>query len=124
MNKVIQYGRWLTAVVMIFGCAGFLLYDILVLNIYGPDTTISAVVNAWAYSYMGDHLNPMACWAFGFVNGAFVVHFLKWGVKLDEPAENSNLKDEDLDVDSESVRIILSDLQEMQAWKENTRADD
>lgn len=124
MNKAIQYGRWLTAVTMIFGCAGFLLYDIWVLNVHGPDTTISAVVNAWVYSYMGERVNPMACWLFGFVNGAFVVHFLKWGVKLDGPAENSNLKDEELDADDESVRIILLDLQEMQAWNENIRADD
>ena len=86
----IQIGRWITAVVMVFGCAAFLLYDILILSIYGPDTTISAVINAWAYSYLGDSINYFAIFCFGFLNGAFVVHFLGWSAILDDKVENSN----------------------------------
>ena len=95
MRNSIKYGRWITAVVLIFGCAAFLVYDIWVLNVYGPDTTISAVINAYAYSYLGDKINPLGCFAIGFINGGFIIHFLKWGVKLDGPTENSNLGDKE-----------------------------
>ena len=81
----------MTAVVLVFGCAGLLLYDIWVMTVYGPDTTISAVINAWAYSYNVDKMNPIAIFLLGFVNGGLIVHFLGWGVKIDEPGENSGL---------------------------------
>ena len=86
----LQIGRWITAVVLVFGCAAFLLYDILILNIYGPNATISAVINAWAYSHCGDSINYLGIFCFGFLNGAFVVHFFGWGAILDEKVENSN----------------------------------
>ena len=88
----IQIGRWITAVVLVFGCAAFLLYDILILSIYGPDTTISAVINAWAYSHLGDRMNYFGIWSFGFLNGAFIVHFLGWSAILDKKVENSKFE--------------------------------
>jgi len=83
----IQIGRWITAVAIIFGCAALLAYDLWVLAKYGPETTISAVVNAWAYSYLGDKLNYFIVFAFGFLNGAAVVHFLGWGPILDKKVQ-------------------------------------
>ena len=88
--NAIQIGRWITAVVIIFGCAALLGFDLWVLAQYGPDTTISAVVNAWAYSYMGEDLNYVVVFAFGFLNGAAVVHFLGWAPILDSKVKNSN----------------------------------
>ena len=89
---LVQMGRWITAVVMVFGCAAFMLYDIWVLSVYGPDTTISATINAWAYSHLGQNLNYFGVFCFGFVNGAFVVHFLGWGAILDGKVQNSNFE--------------------------------
>lgn len=87
----IQMGRWITSVVIIFGLAAALGFDLWVLAKYGPETTISAVINAWAYSYLGDRLNYMVVFAFGFLNGAALVHFLGWGPILDKPVVNSNI---------------------------------
>jgi hypothetical protein len=87
----IQIGRWITSVVIIFGLAAALGFDLWVLAQYGPETTISAVINAWAYSYLGDRLNYLVVFGFGFLNGAALVHFLGWGPILDKPVENSNI---------------------------------
>lgn len=92
MNDLIRAGRWFTAAIMIFGCAALLAYDLWVLIEYGPETTISAVVNAWAYSYMGDDLNYVVVFAFGFLNGAAVVHFLGWSPILNKKVEPIKLK--------------------------------
>ena len=92
--SLIQMGRWITAVVIIFGCAGLLCYDIWVLATYGPETTVSAMVNAWAYSYLGDQMNYAVIYAFGFLNGAAVVHFLGWAPILDDRTVNTNYKEE------------------------------
>lgn len=87
---LIQMGRWLTAVVIIFGCAALLGYDIWVLATYGPETTVSAMVNAWAYSYLGDQMNYAVIYGFGFLNGAAVVHFLGWAPIIDDKVVNTN----------------------------------
>jgi len=95
--SLIQMGRWITAVVIIFGCAGLLCYDIWVLATYGPETTVSAMVNAWAYSYLGDQMNYAVIYAFGFLNGAAVVHFLGWAPILDDKTVNTNYKNKEFD---------------------------
>lgn len=54
-------------------------YDIFSLTMWGPDATISVVVNEWAFK-----TNPVIVFMAGFVVGGLVIHFLGWAPKQEQ----------------------------------------
>lgn len=60
--------------VAILGCFffGLIFYDIWALTVWGTDTTISVVVNEWAFSH------PAMNFFVGAIFGGLFVHFFGW----------------------------------------------
>lgn len=51
-----------------------IIYDAVVLILYGPDATISVVANVWAFKTR----NPLLLVGVGMVIGGLIVHFFRW----------------------------------------------
>jgi len=59
-------------VVVIF----LILYDIFALTFWGVDSTISVVLNEWAFE-----AHPLFVFSFGMIIGGLIVHFFRWRPK-------------------------------------------
>ena len=59
-----------------------ILYDALALFFWGSESTISVVINLWAFNS-----HPLLVFILGMVAGGLIVHFFKWKpiVKLRKP---------------------------------------
>lgn len=62
----------ITAIFIVFGGLITILYDIFALYFLGSESTISYVINKWAYK------SPLGVFIAGMVLGGLIVHFLKW----------------------------------------------
>lgn len=51
-------------------------YDIFALTFWGVDSTISVVINQWAF-----RTHPLMTFMAGFIVGGLVIHLLKWAPK-------------------------------------------
>jgi len=49
------------------------LYDFITYFLYGEESTISNVINVWAFD-----ADPLLVFLFGFIFGGLVIHFLEW----------------------------------------------
>jgi len=49
------------------------LYDFITYFLYGEESTISNVINVWAFD-----AHPLLVFLFGFILGGLVIHFLEW----------------------------------------------
>lgn len=63
--------------VAILGCFffGLIFYDIWALTVWGVDTTISVIINEWAFSH------PAMNFFVGAIFGGLFVHFFGWKPK-------------------------------------------
>ena len=50
-----------------------ILYDMFALFVWGVDSTLSVVINEWAWS-----TSPLFVFMFGMIFGGLIVHFFKW----------------------------------------------
>lgn len=64
---VIFMGLFLIAIVF---------YDIFALYFMGADSTISCILNQWAFQ-----AHPLMVFCFGFIFGGLIIHFFKWSPK-------------------------------------------
>ena len=60
------------------GCTALIviLYDIFALTFWGVDSTISVVLNEWAFE-----AHPLFVFSFGMIIGGLIVHFFRWRPK-------------------------------------------
>ena len=63
----------ITALFIGFAVLITVVYDLLALFVWGSESTISAVINVWAYES-----HPLINFCFGMVFGGLIVHFLAW----------------------------------------------
>jgi hypothetical protein len=64
--------RQFTAMVLVFASLLLVSWDVFSYFYFGPDSTISVVVNDYAWG------SPLGIFLTGFAVGALMVHFLKW----------------------------------------------
>ena len=69
-------GKQITVVVLGIIIIGLVIYDIFALTFWGSDTTISVVVNEWAFQ-----APPLLTFCLGMVVGGLIVHFFRWKPK-------------------------------------------
>lgn len=70
----------LTAIAFVLGCFILVAYDVLALVFWGADSTISVVLNKYAYFTA----HPLMMFLSGCVAGGLVVHFLGWSPKEEQ----------------------------------------
>lgn len=66
-------GKHITLIVIASTVIFLMLYDLLALGFWGVESTISVVINEWAYQ-----THPLFVFSFGMIFGGLVVHFLEW----------------------------------------------
>lgn len=83
MFGVVTMNKWgpLTAIFIGLTIILAILYDIIVLISFGPDPTISNVLNYWAYH---PNTNPLLVCGFGVIIGGLIVHFFGWKAKNED----------------------------------------
>lgn len=67
-----------TITVLIIGAISIflVLYDLFALFAWGVDSTISVVLNQWAFT-----AHPLIVFIFGMIFGGIITHLLKWKPK-------------------------------------------
>jgi hypothetical protein len=66
-------GKVITIAVIGLTIFGLIFYDIFALTVWGVDSTISVVLNDWAFS-----AHPLLMFAAGMTVGGLIIHFFKW----------------------------------------------
>jgi len=69
-------GKQTSVVVIGLVIIAVVIYDIFALTFWGSDTTISVVVNEWAFQ-----APPLLSFSLGMVVGGLIVHFFGWKPK-------------------------------------------
>ncbi len=69
-------GKQISVVVIGVVVIFLILYDIFALTFWGVDSTISVVLNEWAFE-----AHPLFVFSFGMIIGGLIVHFFRWRPK-------------------------------------------